>query len=419
MSKNFAATSPRSQSHRFALGYLIESSPGRAGLSLISAENSAASKRPWVSFASRHMVHLTQRPARPLIQALALRPLGRAFRHLLRFASDCAAAMMGLADGLQRQSRPALRIARGSRMGGKEGDIPYPMVSIVIPHFNDVEALTHCVHLLEEQTYPRNCFEIIVADNNSDCGIEAVRAAALTAKVVPAAIQGAGPARNAGVVASRGEILAFIDSDCLPDRDWLRNGVAALDDYDFVGGNVITTCREPGRPNAVEAFEMVFAFDFKQYIEKVGFTGTGNMFVSRAVFDAVGPFRSGVSEDIEWSQRARALDYCLGYAPNAVVCHPARREWSELKKRWARMLDERYLLACERRFGRTKWAVATLAMPFSVIPHAWRIMRSERLNRWQDRLCSIVILARMRIWRAERMFRLSTFGTSKTRAQGQ
>lgn len=287
----------------------------------------------------------------------------------------------------------------------KDDAVTTPFVSVVIPHYNDLAGLTNCVRLLEQQTYPRDRFEIVVADNNSKCGLDAVRSAAPTAIVTPAPEQGAGPARNVGISASSGQLIALIDSDCAPDSEWLRRGVDALGAFDFVGGKVIPTCRDD-RPNAVEAFEMVFAFDFKRYIEKVGFTGTGNMFVSRRVFDAVGPFRSGLSEDMEWSFRARAQGYRLGYAPLAVVRHPARREWRDLKARWSRMLEEQYLFYCEQSFGRLKWAATTLLMPASIVPHTWRVLRSNRLTRFQDRVGSIFVLTKLRIWRTGKMFLL-------------
>jgi Glycosyl transferase family 2 len=44
-----------------------------------------------------------------------------------------------------------------------------------------------------------------------------------------------------GVAASKGSILAFIDSDCLPNLDWIEKGVAGIQSYDFIGGSVIVT----------------------------------------------------------------------------------------------------------------------------------------------------------------------------------
>jgi len=282
-----------------------------------------------------------------------------------------------------------------------------PFVSVVIPHFNDLERLRLCYDRLLGQSWPRERFEIVVADNNSKCGLDAVQAAAPEAVVVPAPVQGAGPARNAGVSASRGEVIAFIDSDCVPERDWIAGGVAALARFDFVGGRVFTFAQDPERPNPIEAYETMFNFNFRRYIETVGFTGTGNMFVPRSVFDLVGGFRAVVAEDMEWSFRARGLGYRLGYAEQAVVGHPARRSWAELERRWARMLQEDYALIQEQRFGRLRFALKALAMPASVLPHAAKVVVSREVSGVVAKLGAIAVLARLRIWRAGRMLRLA------------
>ncbi len=112
---------------------------------------------------------------------------------------------------------------------------PLPLVSVVIPHHNSLAALKNCVSLLERQTFRRDRFDITVADNNSSCGMDAVREAAPAAKVIHANEQGAGPARNAGVADSKGSILAFNDSDRRPNSDWIEKGVAAIQAYDFIG----------------------------------------------------------------------------------------------------------------------------------------------------------------------------------------
>src|SRR5271157_6480429 len=80
-------------------------------------------------------------------------------------------------------------------------------VSIILPHYNDLENLKICLSLLERQTFPRSRFEIVVAENNSACGMDAVvRACGPGVKVIHAATQGAAEARNAGIRAARGEI---------------------------------------------------------------------------------------------------------------------------------------------------------------------------------------------------------------------
>ena len=97
-----------------------------------------------------------------------------------------------------------------------------PVVSVIMPHYNDLDNLRLCLDRLARQTLPRDRYEIVVADNNSRCGLAAVaEVCGDRARAVPAPIQGAGEARNAAVAEARGAALAFIDSDCRPERDWL------------------------------------------------------------------------------------------------------------------------------------------------------------------------------------------------------
>ena len=121
--------------------------------------------------------------------------------------------------------------------------------------------------------------------------------------------RGAGPARNGGAAASRGEILAFIDSDCRADAAWLAEGMRALERCDIAGGSVEVLVNDPERMTSVEAFERIFAFNMERYVKEKGFVGSGNLFCRRTVFDAVGPFGTGVSEDVDWSHRATAKSF--------------------------------------------------------------------------------------------------------------
>lgn len=281
-----------------------------------------------------------------------------------------------------------------------------PLVSVVIPHFNDLSNLRICYLRIMQQTWPADRVELIIADNNSSCGLDAVREAAPKAVVVPAPVQGAGAARNAGIAASHGAALALIDSDCVPESNWIAEGVTALERYDFVGGRVLTTALSPDRPNFIESYEKVFNFNFRRYIEKVGFTGTGNMFVGRDVFNRVGGFRLAVSEDMDWSFRARAMGYRLGYAESAIVSHPARRNWQELRRRWVRIQDEHYASAKERAHGRLLFGLKALLMPASVPPHAMKVLMSPQLPGLLSKFGAIEVLTRLRFWRAYRMLYL-------------
>jgi GT2 family glycosyltransferase len=282
-----------------------------------------------------------------------------------------------------------------------------PAVSVVIPHYNQLEALASCLAALRRQTMPRERFEVIVADNNSAGGVEAVvaavRAIAPDATVVAAPQQGAGPARNAGAAHARGATLAFIDADCLAEADWLEQGMAALDRFDYAGGRVVTTIADRRAPSPAEAYEAVFAFHFKKYIEKDKFSGSGNLFVPKAVFERVGGFRGGVSEDIDWCRRASALGLRLGYAERAAVSHAARREWRELRAKWDRVIAETLRLACEQPGWRRRWLLYAATVAASPLVHWWAVLRSPRLLGWRAKASGLLGLLEVRLYRSYRM----------------
>jgi GT2 family glycosyltransferase len=275
-----------------------------------------------------------------------------------------------------------------------------PKVSVIVPHYHDLHGLELCLAALQSQTFPRDEVEIVVGDNNSPEGEEAVATAiAGRARLVVIRERGAGPARNGAAAVARGDILAFTDSDCVPEPGWLAEGVAALNKHDFVGGKVRVLVDDMARMTSTEAFERVFAFDFKDYILNKGFTGSGNLFCARSLFNSVGGFRSVVSEDVEWSHRARAMGFTLGYAPKAVIGHPARRTWPELVVKWKKANSEAYNLLIERRGGRLWWFLRSLALPASAVVHTPKVLSSPELETIGQRLAALATLYRVRWWR--------------------
>ncbi len=284
---------------------------------------------------------------------------------------------------------------------------PTPAVSVIIPHYNDLDNLKRCLDLLDRQTLPRERFEIVVADNNSACGLAAVaEVCGARARAVPAPKQGAGEARNAGVAAARGEVLAFIDSDCRPEPAWLERGVAALAGADFAGGEVVVVVEDRDRATAVEAFELAFGFEARRYVLRQNYCVTANMFVRRDVFEAVGPFRQQVAEDVDWGWRAIGKGYRLAYAPDSVVLHPARHDWDDLLRKWRRVSREMFLLRTEQPGGRLRWFVHTTGLFLSPATGLVSVMRNDNLRSPRERALAYVALLRLRAWRIREGYRL-------------
>jgi len=284
------------------------------------------------------------------------------------------------------------------------------MISVVIPHLNQHEFLKECLASLVAQSLDADEFEVLVVDNGSESSPEEIVAGCPQARLLVETTPGPGPARNAGVKAARGDIVAFIDADCRADKDWLRSGRARLlasPDKTILGGD-FRIYRHPDRPMTdIEAYESVFAYRFQLYIEKHGFSGTGNLVLFRKDFEAIGPFAGiSVAEDIEWGGRARAAGYRFLYAPEMVVFHPARRTLRELRQKWARHIQHAVNVEQERGGWRLKWiakASLTLASP---VAGAVTVLRSDRLTGLGARMRAIKVLVAIRAYRAFKMLSL-------------
>jgi len=218
-----------------------------------------------------------------------------------------------------------------------------PFVSVVIPVYNDTDRLRDCLQALTDQTYPASQFEVLVVDNGSECPPPAaMQTICAQCSFLTHPQGGSYAARNAGIEASRGDVLAFIDSDCLPSKEWIEEGVKVLHAHHWdvvAGGRVAVSYFDKDHPTACELYETVFAFNQKYYIEKTHFSGAGNLFASREIFGRAGLFDASLTTggDTEWGRRAYASGIALIYAPKAMVWHPARRTMKELTEKIKRV----------------------------------------------------------------------------------
>ena len=222
-----------------------------------------------------------------------------------------------------------------------ESDLPF--VSVCIPVYNDTARLKMLLELLEAQTYPSDRFEVIVCDNASTQPVEPALVNAPHARIVRETRVGPDHARNAGILASKAQYLAFTDSDTTPYPNWLENGVRALlrhPNCGLVGGPVHLYPVDPNRTTLTEKLEMTTAFNTKANVLQHHFMPTCNLFTHRAVLDKVGLFDGdllGSSGDEEWGQRVHAAGYELIYDPEVALRHPARHSFAELKRKTRRI----------------------------------------------------------------------------------
>lgn len=279
-------------------------------------------------------------------------------------------------------------------------------ISVVIPHLNQPQMLARCLASL--QAGQRRPDQVIVVDNGSAVLPQAVCEAA-GARLLTEAVPGPGPARNRGVAEATGDVLAFIDADCLADPGWLATAATAMADpgATILGGDVRIAYVDPGHLTRLEAYESIYAYRMDRYIAREGFTGTGNLVVRRDVLADVGPFAGiGVAEDRDWGQRATAKGYRIRYVAGMKVYHPARQKFSELRQKWDRHMAHDYILARPRPVGRVKWAAKMLAMAVSPLAEVPRLITSDRIAGPGARVQAFVGLAQIRLYRTWQMARL-------------
>ena len=282
-----------------------------------------------------------------------------------------------------------------------------PDVSVVIPHFNQIAALKECLYALRKQSFPVGKFEILVVDNGSSEDLEPLKKEFFEVRFFTEKARGAAHARNKALENSYGEIIAFTDADCIAEPDWIENAVKALENVDIVGGAVRVTTQGDEQTSSVEAFEQIFAFRQRMYVNRKKFAVTANLITRKSVIDLVGGFRHGVAEDLEWCRRAGALGFRLAFNGTPIINHPARRSWVDLTTKWDRLITERWNgLKGDGRVRKLKWASLAIATALSAAPHVALVIFSQRTSGVRNRLAAMNVLLRIRLWRARRMLAL-------------
>lgn len=277
------------------------------------------------------------------------------------------------------------------------------LYAVIIPHYNDVIRLERCLDVLARHKRPDT--EIVVVDNMSTDSLSETIAKYPDIRFLTEPGKGAALARNTGVRETTAPTLFFIDADCLPAEDWLETATRVYSRADLVGGRVDVFDETPPPRSGAEAFEAVFAFNMKSYIENQNFTGSGNLLTRRDVFEDVGGFINGVSEDRDWCLRAGKKGYSLIYENTLVASHPSRPDWPSLKHRWRRVSQELCALNGTTASDRLQWGLRALAMPLSAVAHTPKVLQSPKLEDRGEKWRGLVTLYRLRCLRCYWMLR--------------
>jgi mycofactocin system glycosyltransferase len=206
-----------------------------------------------------------------------------------------------------------------------------PLVSIVIPVYNRPAEIAECLASLRSLDYPEDKIEVIVVDDASrDHTVAEVRRFDVRLIVQPNNM-GQSAARNVGVAAARGGIIAFLDSDCIAEKGWLRELVPYFQDprVALVGGYV-GAYYEKKRMDRYEqvcsALNMGTDAVLGRGEGSVFYVPTCNMLVRKEIYEQVGGLDETlqVGEDVDLCWRMMKAKHHLFYIPRGRVLHKHR-----------------------------------------------------------------------------------------------
>jgi cellulose synthase/poly-beta-1,6-N-acetylglucosamine synthase-like glycosyltransferase len=265
-----------------------------------------------------------------------------------------------------------------------------PSVSIVLPVRNRGPLLRRCLDALLVQDYPKELTEIIVVDNDSTDDTPEVASRYDVMLLFEREIRSSYAARNRGIVHSSGEIIAFIDSDCIPAPDWLTNLVAPFVD-EQVGAVAGTIDDAPPETICQELTARVqpFARSLQRGLKTLL---TANAAVRRSALDAAGLFDeclpTGGDVDLAWRIQSN-LHLEIAESAAAKVQHVHRACFADVFEQFHGYGTSEILLATiygeggghARQMLRQLRAIGTYLLSFG-----WRLLTSPLRREHRRRL---------------------------------
>ncbi len=219
-----------------------------------------------------------------------------------------------------------------------------PFVSVIVCTYNRKNLLKPCIESVFNQLYSKDNYEILIIDGRSTDGTEDIikemsKKSPCRYKLIKQIGCGLSNARNIGIKASTGDIVAFIDDDAEAEVDWLEYLVEPYSDINTgcVGGKALPKFESPP-PNWFEKklwgwVGLQDLGEVRKIIEKgktQEYPVGCNISFRKSIFNQMGFFREDLGrikksllsyEETEICNRILALDYKIIYEPKGIVQH--------------------------------------------------------------------------------------------------
>ena len=259
-------------------------------------------------------------------------------------------------------------------------------ISVIVPVLDDLR-IEHLLKSLTNQSLPKEDYEILVVDNRGNKQIQQI-VGQFPAKYIVEKQPGSYNARNAGIREASGDILAFIDADCVASPDWLKQLSVHFQDQRTggVGGSIIknapTSWIEQGTRNLAEGQNGLQHIPFSPwpFIVTGNAAFRGDLVRTLGGFD--GSFESGGDADLSW--RVIHAGYEITIAPEAKIYHASRSSLSDYFRQHAKyttgqvLLFKKYASQLNRRWFIHKYPFkGFLCVVRDIVPAAIQYLRNS------------------------------------------
>lgn len=199
------------------------------------------------------------------------------------------------------------------------------MVSIIVPAYNAEKTIKGCLDALLNQDYNGN-YEIIMIDDGSTDSTADIISGYKGVRLIKQSNAGPAAARNKGASEAKGESILFTDSDCVPERDWIRMMIEPFEqDKSVIGVKGAYRTRQREIAARFVQFEYEDKYDKMKRDETIDFIDTYSAAFRRDIFLKMGgydtSFPVACAEDVDLSYRMSAGGYKMVFNPNAIVYH--------------------------------------------------------------------------------------------------
>lgn len=204
-------------------------------------------------------------------------------------------------------------------------DVVWPRVSVVVCAYNAGSTMRECLEAVTRLDYPN--YEAIVVNDGSTDATGSI-AADFPVTLITTENRGLSNARNTGLEAATGEIVAYLDSDAFPDPQWLKYLAWAFMDSDYagIGGPNLAP---PGLGLAADCFDNAPGGPAHVLVDdrEAEHIPGCNMAFRRGPLLAIGAFDPALriaGDDVDVCWRLQERGWKLGFSPAAVVWHHRR-----------------------------------------------------------------------------------------------